>query len=135
MRVLLLGATGNLGSRCLQALIAHKHIVTVVVRNVSKLESMMSPALLEQIHAIVEGDATDSAALEKAILDHDIEGIVDVAGNIVPPWQEPLMPKIVRAVTDAAIAVGKQRGKPLRAWITSAIIVLEYPGTGYLFSD
>jgi uncharacterized protein YbjT (DUF2867 family) len=135
MRVLLLGATGNLGSRCLQALIAHKHTVTVVVRNVPKLQSMMSPALLEQIHAIVEGDATDSAALEKAILDHGIEGIIDVAGNVVPPWQEPLMPEIARAVTHAAVAVGKQRGKPLRAWFTSGIIILEYPGTGYLLSD
>ena len=135
MRVLLLGATGNLGSRCLQALIAHKHTVTVVVRNVPKLQSMMSPVLLGQIHAIVEGDATDFAALEKAILDHDIEGIIDVAGNVVPPWQESLMPKIASAVTHAAVAVGKQRGKPLRAWISSGIVGLEYPGTGYLFSD
>jgi len=135
MRVLLLGATGNLGSRCLQALIAHKHTVTVVVRNVPKLQSMMSPVLLGQIHAIVEGDATDSAALEKAILDYDIEGIIDVAGNVVPPWQESVMPKIARAVTHAAVAVGKQRGKPLRAWISSGIVSLEYPGTGYLFSD
>ena len=130
MRVLLLGSTGNLGSRCLQALIAHKHAVTVVVRNVPKLRSMMSPALLDQIYAIVEGDATDSAALEQAMLDHDIEGIIDVAGNHVPPWQEFLMPKIARAVTQAAVAVGKQRGKPLRAWITSAILIQKHPMTG-----
>jgi len=43
MRVLLLGATGNLGSRCLPALVAHKHVVTVFVRNSSKLRAMMSP--------------------------------------------------------------------------------------------
>lgn len=135
MRVLLLGATGNLGSRCLQALVAHKHTVTVVVRNVPKLRSMMSPALLELVHAIVKGDATDSAVLEKAILDNDIEGILDVAGNIVPPWQEYSMIKIVTAVTQAAVAVGKQRRKPMRAWITSAFLMLEYPGTGYVFSD
>lgn len=85
MRVLLLSATGNLGSCCLQAFIAHKHTVIVVVRNMPKLQSIMSPALLEQIHAIVEGNATDSAALEKAILDHNIEGIIDIAGNVVPP--------------------------------------------------
>jgi putative NADH-flavin reductase len=136
MRVLLLGATGNLGSRCLPALIAHKHTVTVVVRNVPKLRSMMSPALLDQVNAIVEGDVTDSAALKKAILDHDIEGIIDVAGNIVfSPWKESLLPKIASAVRDAAISVGKQRGKPLRAWITSALPIMAYPGTDYLMMD
>jgi putative NADH-flavin reductase len=135
MRVLLLGATGNLGSRCLLALIAHKHVVTVFVRNIGKLQAMMSPALLAQVNAIVEGDATDSAALKKALLDHDIEGIVDVAGNQVPPWKEYLLPKIASAVRDAAVAVGKQRGKPLRAWITAALGILEYPGTSYLIQD
>jgi putative NADH-flavin reductase len=135
MRVLLLGATGNLGSRCLPALVAHKHVVIVFVRNSSKLRAMMSPALLAEANAIVEGDATDSAALEKAILDHDIEGIIDVAGNIVPPWKEFLLPKIASAVRDAAVAVGKQRGKPLRAWITSHLGILEYPGTSYLIQN
>jgi hypothetical protein len=135
MRVLLLGATGNLGSRCLPALVAHKHVVTVFVRNSSKLRAMMSPALLAEANAIAEGDATDSTALEKAILDHDIEGIIDVAGNIVPPWKEFLLPKIASAVRDAAVAVGKQRGKPLRAWITSHLGILEYPGTSYLIQD
>ncbi|KAH8787045.1 hypothetical protein F5882DRAFT_461726 [Hyaloscypha sp. PMI_1271] len=135
MRVLLLGATGNLGSRCLPALIAHKHVVTVFVRNSSKLRAMVSPALLAQANAIVEEDATDSTALKKAILDHDIEGIIDVAGNIVPPWKESLLPKIASAVRDAAVAVGKQRGKPLRAWITSHLGILEYSGTSYLIQD
>ena len=135
MRVLLLGATGNLGSRCLPALIAHKHVVTGFVRNSPKLRAMMSPALLAEANAIVEGDATDSTALKKAILDHDIEGIIDVAGNIVPPWKEFLLPKIASAVRDAAVAVGKQRGKPLRARITSHLGILEYPGTSYLIQD
>jgi putative NADH-flavin reductase len=135
MRVLLLGATGNLGSRCLPALIAHHHIVTVFVRNILKLRSIMAPSLLEKVNAIVEGDVTDSAALKQAILDHDIEGIIDVAGNLVKPWEEFLLPKIASAVRDAAVAVGKQRGKPLRAWVTSGFGILEYPGTNYLIQD
>ena len=135
MRVLLLGATGSLGSRCLPALIAHNHVVTVFVRNVPKLRLMMTPPLLEQVHAIVEGDATDAAALKQALLDHDIEGIIDVAGNVTLPWKDFLLPKIAAAVTEAAIAVGKQRGKPLRAWITSALGIMKYPGTKYLLQD
>jgi uncharacterized protein YbjT (DUF2867 family) len=135
MRVLLLGATGNLGSRCLPALIAHKHIVTVFVRNPSKFRSFVSPSLLDQVNAIVEGDATDSEALKQVILDHDIGGIVNVAGNLSKPFQEYLLPKIAKSVRDAAIAARKQRGKPLRAWITSGLGILEYPGTSYLIQD
>jgi putative NADH-flavin reductase len=135
MRVLLLGATGNLGSRCLPALIAHHHVVTVFVRNLPKLRSMISPALLEEVNAILEGDVTDSAALKKVIIDHDIEGIIDVAGNLVKPWEEFLLPKIASAVRDAAVVVGKQRGKPLRAWVTSGFGILQYPGTNYLIQD
>ncbi|KAE9365979.1 hypothetical protein N431DRAFT_472553 [Stipitochalara longipes BDJ] len=95
----------------------------------------MSPFLLERVHAIVEGDATDAAALEHAIRDHDIEGIIDVAGNVTPPWKDFLLPKISSAVGDAAVAVRKQRGKLSRAWITSVYGILKYLGTDYLFQD
>jgi uncharacterized protein YbjT (DUF2867 family) len=37
MRVLLLGGTGNLALRCIPALLANRHIVTLYVRNLSKL--------------------------------------------------------------------------------------------------
>jgi len=96
---------------------------------------MMTPELLERVHAIVEGDATDATALKQAILDHDIEGIIDVAGNIVLPWKDWMLPNIAAAVTEAAVAVGKQRRKPLRAWVTSALMILKYPGTNYLIED
>ena len=135
MRVLLLGSTGNLGSRCLPALLAHKHIVTVLVRNPSKFRSINSPSLLEQVNAIVEGDATDSALIQKTLLDHNMEGFIDVAGNQVLPWKPYVLHRIAEAAVVAAVAVGNQRGKPLRAWITSAIGVLEDPGTGHLFED
>jgi hypothetical protein len=81
------------------------------------------------------GDVTDSPALEKAIRDHNIEGIVDVAGNQVLPWKEYLLPKIAKAVSDAAITVGKERGAPLRVWVTSGLGVMQIPGTPYLIHD
>jgi len=135
MRVLLLGATGNLGLRCTTALLAHKHVVVVYVRNVPKLQSLVSPAVIAALEAIVIGDATDAAGIKRAILEHDIDAIVDVAGTQVRPWQEYLLPKIARAVTEAAVAVGRERGRPLRAWITSGLGVLEHPGTKYLVQD
>jgi len=116
MRVLLLGATGNLGKRCVPALLAHEHVLTIYVRNPSKFKSVMSPEIIQRLESIVVGDATDTATIAKTIRDHDIEGIVNVAGNQVLPWKEFLLPKIAKAVADAAIAVGNERGVPLRVW-------------------
>jgi putative NADH-flavin reductase len=134
MKVLLLGATGNLGVRCIQALLAHKHDVTLYVRNPAKLRMMVSPAVTSHV-TIVVGDALDSAEIKKAILDHDIAGIVNVAGNQVAPWKEPILPKIARAVTEAAVAVGRERKIPLRAWLVTGVNVLRYPGTTELLND
>lgn len=120
MRVLLLGGTGNLGSRCIPALLAHNHTVVAYIRNPSKLKSMMSPAVIAQL-LIVVGDATDSAAIAAALRTHAIEGIIDVAGNQVLPWREYLLPKIAKAACDAAVTVGRERGRPLRAWVTAGL--------------
>jgi putative NADH-flavin reductase len=129
MRVLLLGGTGNLGSRCIQALLAHGHILTVYVRNLDKLKFMFTPAVINNLEAIVIGDATDPEGIKRAIREHNIEAIIDVAGNQVLPWKEHLLPKIAKAVTEAAIGVGKERGEPLRAWVTT------WPGNMKIESD
>ncbi|KAL2069835.1 hypothetical protein VTL71DRAFT_14514 [Oculimacula yallundae] len=135
MRVLLLGPTGNLGLRMIPALIVHGHQLTVFVRNPSKLRSLVSSELLDLIHAVVVGDATDASALEKTLVDHDIEGIIDVAGNQVLPWKEYILPKIAKAISDAALTVGKARGRPLRIWVTSGLFILKVPGTNMAISD
>ena len=134
MRVLLLGATGNLGSRLIPALLVHNHKLTVYVRNLSKLHSLIPSSIVSQL-SIVVGDATDARSIEQAILDNDCDAIVDTAGNQVLPWREYLLPKIAKAVTDAAVAVGMARGKPMRAWLIGGLGSLEYPGTGYLLQD
>jgi len=135
MRVLLLGGTGNLGLRCIPALLAYRHTVVLYVRNIPKLRSLVSPAIIKAVEAIVLGDATNSAGIKQAIIDHDIEGIVDVAGNQVYLWEELLLPKIAKAVADAAVAVGKERRRPLRIWLVTGVNVLKYPGTTYLLGD
>ncbi|RDL35941.1 Uncharacterized protein BP5553_06553 [Venustampulla echinocandica] len=135
MRVLLLGATGNLGSRLIPALLVHKHTVTIYIRSISKLHKLISPSLIPLI-TIVIGDATDSVGIKKAILDHDCEAICDVAGNQVLPWREHLLEKIAKAVTDAAVAVGEERGEqPMRIWLIGGIGLCRYPGTDNLIQD
>ncbi|TVY80680.1 hypothetical protein LSUE1_G008225 [Lachnellula suecica] len=135
MRVLLFGSTGNLGARCVPALLAHDHTLTVYVRDLSKLKSMMSPAIIERLESIVVGDATDAAAIERAIREHAIEAIINVAGNQVLPWNEYTLPKIAKAVSDAAIAVGKERGVPMRIWFTASVQLLKIPGLSYMIQD
>ena len=134
MRVLLLGATGNLGLRLIPALLIHNHHVVVYVRSPSKLRSLVPPSLLSRIVTVI-GDATDSPSIQNAITEHDCDAIVDTAGNQVLPWKEHLLPKIAKAVADAAVAVGRARGKPLRAWLIGGLGSLQYPGTGYLVRD
>ncbi|RFU35664.1 hypothetical protein B7463_g701, partial [Scytalidium lignicola] len=130
MRVLLLGATGNLGTRVIPALLAHRHILFIYVRNIPKLRTLIPPSILSNA-TIIQGDATDSDGIKKALLENECDAIVDCAGNQVLPWKEYLLPKIVRAVADAAIEVGKERGgKPLRAWFIGGIGSLGYPGSG-----
>ena len=116
MRVLLLGGTGRLGSRCIQALLSHGHELTVYVRNGDKLRSLFTPAIIDSLEGIAIGDATDPQGIKKALRKYNIEAIVNVCGNQVLPWREYLLSKIAQAAVDAAIAVGKERGKPLRAW-------------------
>jgi len=128
MRVLLLGATGNLGSRLVPALLAHNHTVTVYVRSISKLHSLLPPSLTSAI-TIVSGDATDSAGVREAILANNCDALVNAAGNQVLPWREYVLPKIAKAVADAAVAVGRERGgRPMRAWFVCGIGELGYPG-------
>jgi uncharacterized protein YbjT (DUF2867 family) len=141
-RVLLLGATGNRGSRLLPALLAHHHTVVAMVRSQAKLATIMAPYGSTRVPTpipnltIIEGDATDSSAIRRALLDHDCDTIADVAGNQVAPWKDPVLERIVRAVVDAAVAVGRERGRPLRAWIIGGLSSLGYPGMeGYLIQD
>lgn len=135
MRVLLLGPTGNLGLRLIPSLIAHGHHLTVFVRNPSKLRCLLSTELLDRIDGVVVGDATDSVALKRVLIDHDIEAIVDVAGNQVLPWKEYVLQKIAKAVSEAALEVGKERGRPLRIWVTSGLPILKIPGTDVMMQD
>lgn len=130
MKVLLFGATGNLGSRLVPALLVHGHVLTVYVRSPQKLSSLLPSSLMERL-SIVEGDAFDSEKIENTLRKYDIDGIVNTAGNHEAIWKEQTLPKLVASITSAAIVVGRERRRPLRAWITGGLGSLLYPGTGY----
>jgi nucleoside-diphosphate-sugar epimerase len=86
MKVLLLGATGNVGSRLIPALIAHKHQVVVYVRSASKLPATATT----QLTAVVEGDGTDSDAIKAAILKENCGAVINAAGlAAMTRWHAP----------------------------------------------
>lgn len=65
MKVALVGASGNAGSRILAELLSRGHEVTAIARNVDKIEA--KPGV-----TVVPADADDPAALAEAIRGHDV---------------------------------------------------------------
>lgn len=135
MRVLVLGATGNLGSRLAPALLTHGHSIIAYVRSASKLESLLPSTVYEQV-TIVQGNATDSQAIKQAIIDHKCDAVINTAGlAAVAPWAKSDLPVIFRAVLDAVRAVSTERKQILRVWFLGGQSVSYYPGTQSMLSD
>ena len=135
MKVLLLGATGNLGSRLVPALLTHGHQVIAFVRSSSKLEALLPASVFQQIK-VVEGDATSSALVKKSILDNGCDAVVSAAGiAALPPWGSSELPKIFRSILEGVREAGAERGSPLRVWFMGGLGVLLFPGTDAMLSS
>jgi len=127
MKVLLLGPTGNVGSRLLPALLAHKHEVVVYVRSEGKLRELIPSNILSEV-TIVVGDATDSSAISDALVNNKCDACLNSAGLAAMfPWQAPQMQEIINAVADAAVDASKKLGYPIRAWFLGGFTVLDIP--------
>ncbi len=137
MRILIVGATGSLGTRLIPTLLAQKHQVIAFVRNPSKLTSIL-PALLHQRIETTTGDAEDINALKSALVEQKCDGVICVAGSPSSPFGSEASRQgyIGRAVALAAREVGESRGKPLRGWWLAGIIFMDVPGMqGKTFHD
>ena len=129
MKVLHLGATGNLGLRLVPALLTHGHTVVAYVRSSKKLESLLPESVYSRL-TVIEGDATNSASIKKAILDNNCDAVVNTAGiAAMAPWGKSDLPVIFHAVVSAAREAGLAKGKPLRTWFLGGMSVLDLPGT------
>ncbi|KAI4265960.1 MAG: hypothetical protein L6R38_009055 [Xanthoria sp. 2 TBL-2021] len=128
MKVLLLGATGNLGSRLIPALLAHNHSVVIFVRSESKLKSLVDSAALSKC-TIVNGDATNTRAIEEAILNNQCNALINSAGRAaIFPWEASKMQGIIQAVATAVVEASKKLGYPIRCWFLGGLTVLDFPG-------
>ncbi|KAK9366159.1 hypothetical protein V1509DRAFT_301479 [Lipomyces kononenkoae] len=133
MKVLILGATGNLGIRLIPALLSRNLSVIAFVRSSSKLSSLLPPAIFKQI-TVVEGDAKYVDSVKSAIVDHDCDAVVNTAGvAALMPWNSSDLPEIVGTVVKAAKEVHQLRQKPLRVWILGGMGLMDVPGTNSMF--
>ena len=135
MKVLLIGATGNVGLRLVPALLTHGHNVSVYIRSAKKLESLLPQTTYQQL-SIVEGNATDSTAIKEAILNGQCEAVVNSAGvAAAAPWGKSNLPEIFSAILNAVREAGTELKKPLRVWFLGGMGVLQYPGAKSIISD
>ena len=135
MKVLLIGATGNLGIRLVAALLTHGHRIVAYVRSSDKLESLLPASVYRQL-AVVQGDATDTAAIKRAILDANCDAVVNTAGlAAMAPWGKSDLPAIFRAVLSAVRQAGLERERPLRTWFLAGLGVLHFPGSETMLSN
>jgi uncharacterized protein YbjT (DUF2867 family) len=135
MKVLLVGATGNLGLRLVAALLTHNHHVIAFVRSSKKLSSLLPGPVYAQL-TVVEGDAKDAASIKRAILDNGCDALVNTAGlAALPPWGKSDLPEIFKAVVDAAREAGMERGRAMRVWLLAGLGVLKYPGEEALLAS
>lgn len=134
MKVLLIGVTGNVGSRMFPALLAHEHQVVAYVRTPTKIPSEAK----SRLDSIVVGSATDSAAIKAAILHHNCDAVVNSAGlaRTTGLTSQGEFPAIFAAVVQAALEAGRERGgAPIRCWLMSGYGILDSPKNPYLLVD
>lgn len=135
MKVLVIGATGNLGLRLVAALLTHGHSVVAYVRSQTKLQSLLPESIYSRI-TVIQGNATDTASIKRAILDNQCDAVVNTAGlAALAPWAKSELPAIFRSVVEAVRQAGQERQRPLRAWFMAGLGVLYYPGSETMLSN
>jgi nucleoside-diphosphate-sugar epimerase len=134
MKVLLIGATGNLGSRLVASLLTHNHSVVAFVRSPKKLETLLPSSIYCQLE-IIQGSVS-TPAIKRAILDSKCDAVINVAGlAAIAPWSHSDLPQIFRAVLSGVQEAGAERKRPLRAWFVAGTGVLNFPGAETMLSS
>ncbi len=130
MKILVVGATGSIGSAAARAALTKGHQVTVFVRSPDKLGE-----LRDQVR-VIEGDLTDAEAVASAVLGH--EAVISALGSSPDPVQLDLPAAAMRNLIAGMRAAGVRRlvglaggavdvpgeRKPLGGRIMTAIVKL-----------
>ena len=126
MKLLILGATGNMGQRLLAQGLARGHAVTAFVRNRAKLGQQLGHSLPQGL-AVFEGNTDDAASLRAAMTGQD--AVINCAGCV---GDGPAFIALVdRVVTQAEAALGPGG----RLWLFGGAAALDVPGTDIMGVD
>jgi len=127
--VLVLGATGQLGSRLISALVAKNSKITTIVRNPAKLDYLVPNHLLSKITAI-KGDANDSALIARVLCDQKIGLLINTAGHApILPTRHNYLRDIVQASIDAVRLAANESKQRTRVWFIGGMLLLDLPET------
>lgn len=120
MKVIILGAGGNLGLRLVSRGLANGHEVTILVRDRLRFaERWRSPEPWP--FKVVEGDAADRDVLRKAIAGRD--ALVNAAGVVTDGER-------FAALVDAIVSAGAEvLPAPHRMWFLAGAAILDIPHT------
>lgn len=121
-RVIVFGATGNVGRRLVARGLAQGHAVTAFVRSGQKLVQQWNDRLPENLQ-VVEGDVLDESAVGQAVEDQD--AVVNAAGHASDP---KMLERICAIVVRQAERV---MAPPPRVWLFGGAAALDIPHTPY----
>ncbi len=119
MKIVLVGATGQAGSRILKELLERGHSVTAIVREPAKLAARLRLT-------VVEGDIADEAAV--ASLSRGADALVSAYGP------GPEHPELLASATAHLLAAAKESGVPRFIFVGGAGALEVSPGVTLIAS-
>lgn len=126
MRIVLLGATKDLGQRLLAAALSDDHVVTAFVSDASLLKSQIGAHIPANVE-IIEGEIDDDVKLASAIRDQDV--LISVVGD-----ESEGLAHTVSFDQIATMAEEQMRAQS-RAWFLGDAALLRVPGTETVTAD
>jgi putative NADH-flavin reductase len=128
MKIVLLGATGNVGAEIRKEALARGHHVTALVRSASRLAEA-------QNLSVVVADAYDSDGLSRAVSGHDVFVSAFSTDRAEPFEGNPdRLRQAHRAIIDAAARSGVKRlvlvGGVGSLWYSPGVLVVDSPEYG-----
>jgi putative NADH-flavin reductase len=126
VKILLLGATGNLGRRLLRQALLQAHEVTALVRDKTKLLTVIGGPSPPNLRVSI-GDIQDSAELATVIVGHDV--VINAAGYVA---EGSTFTRLVQTVIDSTTM---SLGEGGRLWQLGGAAILDVPGTHIMGVD
>jgi len=110
-----------LGHRVLASAVAHNIQTTALVRNKTKLNDLIKPEILSQVH-IIEGDVTDRNTLEMALKGHNV--VINCALTALDGDKSVELVKSICELAETHLE------DPKRVWVLGGIAALDMKGFG-----